>query len=249
MSKARIRVLGVPVDPVNMQQAVARAQEWVEQGQQGNILAVNPEKVMRAREDKQVMHLLDDATLLIPDGIGVVKAAKWLGLGHFERVAGSDLMPQLCAMASNEGFSVFLFGAEEAVNQAACNALLKRFPTLKIAGRANGFVTPEQYPKLVTQINEAGVQLVFVALGSPRQELWMQEFMPQLSANVFQGVGGTFDVLAGKVARAPALFRRLHMEWLYRLLSNPRRLLRQTTLPRFMFNVLRQKLLRRSSDI
>ena len=77
----------------------------------------------------------------------------------------------------------------------------------------------------------------------------MQEFMPQLSANVFQGVGGTFDVLAGKVARAPALFRRLHMEWLYRLLSNPRRLLRQTTLPRFMFNVLRQKLLRRSSDI
>lgn len=241
MTAARIRVLGVPVDPVTMDQAVERARQWLESGEQGNVLAVNPEKVMRARRDPEVHGFLDSARLLIPDGIGVVLAARWLGLGRFERVAGADLMPRLCQMAAANGYPVFLYGASDEVNRRACEGLQRRYPDLVIAGRSHGFVSDDDMPELVGRINACGAKLVFVALGSPRQERWMQRYMPQLEARVFQGVGGTFDVLAGAVRRAPLAFRALHLEWLYRLLSDPRRLRRQRALPRFMFNVLRAK--------
>lgn len=240
--RQRITLMGVPVDPVTMNEVVERARTWLANGEQGNILAVNPEKVIKAQSDSEVMGFLSSARLLIPDGIGVVKAAKWLGLGRFERVAGADLMPRLCAMAAEEGHPVFLYGASEDVNRRACEELMRRFPALTIAGRSNGFVPEEGMNDLVEQINGSGAGLVFVALGSPRQERWMQKHMPALTARVFQGVGGTFDVLAGEVARAPAVFQAVNLEWLYRLLSNPRRLLRQTALPRFMLNVVREKL-------
>ncbi len=247
MNEDRIHLLGVPVDPVTMEQAVERARRWLKDGRQGNILAVNPEKIITARADEEVHGFLTSASLLIPDGIGVVLGARWLGLGRFERVAGADLMPKLCAMAEVEGYSVFLYGASESVNQRACAELERRYPALIIAGSSHGFVTPEDMPGLVDRINQSGAMLVFAALGSPRQERWMQTWMPQLKARIFQGVGGTFDVLAGEVRRAPKFFRALNLEWLYRLLSNPKRLLRQTALPRFMFNILKEKIGAKSS--
>lgn len=242
MSTERIYILGVPVDPVTMEQAVDRARQWLKTGEQGNILAVNPEKVITARANPEVHGFLASARLLIPDGIGIVLGARWLGLGRFERVAGADLMPKLCAMAEVEGYSVFLYGANEDVNRRACAQLKGRYPQLTIAGSSHGFVTQEDMPELIEHINRSGAMLVFAALGSPTQERWMQTYMPQLEARVFQGVGGTFDVLAGEVRRAPRLFRALNIEWLYRLLGNPTRLLRQTALPKFMFNVLKTKL-------
>ncbi|MFK8032487.1 MAG: WecB/TagA/CpsF family glycosyltransferase [Gammaproteobacteria bacterium] len=242
MRLERIRVLDVPVDPVTMDQAVERARQWLREGKQGNILAVNPEKIMTARDDSEVHGFLSSARLLIPDGIGVVTASRWLGLGRFERVSGADLMPKLCEMAANEGYPVFLYGASEEVNRKASEELCRRYDKLDIAGTSHGFVTEEQMPGLIKSINDSGAKLVFVALGSPRQERWMQSYMPQLDARVFQGVGGTFDVLSGEVRRAPKLIQSLNLEWLYRLLSNPRRLIRQTALPRFMFSVIRAKL-------
>lgn len=246
MSGQRIRLLGVPVDAVTMNDAVECARQWLRSGEQGNILAVNPEKVMKARSDSEVLAFLERARLLIPDGIGVVKGARWLGLGEFERVAGADLMPRLCEMAAEEGHSVFLYGANEEVNRRACAELLRRYPALNLAGSSHGFVSAEDMPELIDRMNQSGAQLIFVALGSPRQERWMQTHMPALNARVFQGVGGTFDVLAGEVTRAPRVFQAANLEWLYRLLSNPRRLIRQTALPRFMFNVVREKFGRRS---
>jgi N-acetylglucosaminyldiphosphoundecaprenol N-acetyl-beta-D-mannosaminyltransferase len=193
---------------------------------------------MRARTDAELRDLLSSATLLIPDGIGVVIAARWLGLGRFRRVPGSELMPNLCARAAAEGYSVFLFGARPAVNQAVAETLQRRYPSLVIAGRQDGYVEDAAMPALIDRINASGAAMLFVALGSPRQEAWMYTHAPALKVKVAQGVGGTFDVIAGRVNRAPPLFLALNLEWLYRLLREPRRLWRQRVLLIFAADIL-----------
>ncbi len=149
MTITRIRILGVPVDAVTMEQSVEQARQWLRTGEQGNILAVNPEKVITAQANPEVHGFLSSARLLIPDGIGVVLGARWLGLGRFERVAGADLMPQLCAMAEREGYPVFLYGASAEVNQGACDELMRRHPNLRIAGSSHGFVSEDQMAGLI----------------------------------------------------------------------------------------------------
>ena len=152
-------------------------------------------------------------------------------------------MPRLCALAAAKGYRVFLFGASPDVNLEAAARLREEFPGLNIVGTQHGYVQDAEMPAVLARINEGKPDFLFIALGSPRQELWMARFLPQLQVKVCQGVGGTFDVLAGKVKRAPWLFRTIHLEWLYRLLSQPSRLARQTALPLFAFQILRKRVL------
>lgn len=240
MQPQRVSVLGVPVDAVDMSQAV-RAVEHMLRGERAQaVIAVNPEKVIKAQADGALLQRLHSAGLLIPDGIGVVAACRLLGIARMRRVPGSELMPELCALAARRGVPVFLFGASPEVNTKACDVLRARYPGLRIAGSQHGYVDDAQQQAVIEQINASGAEILFVALGSPKQELWMERYLPQLRVKVCQGVGGTFDVLAGRVRRAPWLWRRLHLEWLYRLLSQPRRLLRQSALPQFAIQVLRR---------
>ena len=241
---ARIDLLGVPVDCVDMAGAVDFLAAHAAGGTGcATVFAVNPEKVMKARQDPALRALLASATLLIPDGIGVVLAARWLGLGRFGRVPGSELMPNLCARAAERGHAVFLFGARPEVNDEAAAALLRRYPGLRIAGRQHGYVEEKDMPDLIRRINESGADILFVALGSPRQEAWMHRYAPALRVKVAQGVGGTLDVIAGRVNRAPPLFLKLNLEWLYRLLREPRRIWRQRALAGFALCVAKRKIL------
>lgn len=241
MKIKRIRVLGVPVDCVTMNQAL----DWADSKMDGHcpctILAVNPEKVIRAQQDSTLLDQLRTADLLIPDGIGVILAMRLLGLGQAERVPGSELMPKLCERAVAKGYSVFLFGASADVNQQAVAALQQRNPGIQIVGSHHGYVKEGEMQSVIALINECRPDLLFVALGSPHQELWISRYLPQLHVKVCQGVGGTFDVLAGHVRRAPKIFRSLHLEWFYRLVSNPTRIRRQTALPLFAYRVLKQR--------
>ena len=243
MHVKRIEILGVPVDCVTMDQALDWADSMMKGHRPCTILAVNPEKVMRAQQDGKLLDQLRAADLLIPDGIGMVLAARLLGLGHAERVPGSELMPKLCERAVSNGYSVFLFGASAEVNQHAVAVLRERYPGIRIAGSQHGYVKDEDMPGVITCINECKPDLLFVALGSPHQELWMARYLPQLTVKVCQGVGGTFDVISGRVRRAPKVFRSLYLEWFYRLASNPRRIRRQTALPLFALHVLRKRLI------
>jgi N-acetylglucosaminyldiphosphoundecaprenol N-acetyl-beta-D-mannosaminyltransferase len=188
------------------------------------------------------MRRLRSAGLLIPDGIGVVLAARLLGLCSMERVPGAELMPAICELAADKGYRVFLFGASPEVNHRTREVLTDEYPGIQIVGNQDGYITEEGMAGLIEHINSARTQILFIALGSPKQELWMEEYLPQLDIRVCQGVGGTFDVIAGHVRRAPLIFRRMHLEWFYRLVTNPQRLLRQSALPRFMFQVLKAKL-------
>jgi N-acetylglucosaminyldiphosphoundecaprenol N-acetyl-beta-D-mannosaminyltransferase len=243
MKPYRIEIFGVPVDCVTMDQALDWADSMMKGHHPCTILAVNPEKVMRAQEDSGLLGQLRSADLLIPDGIGIVLAARLLGLGHAERVPGSELMPKLCERAALKGYSVFLFGASAEVNQQAVAVLRERYPGIRIVGSQHGYVKDEDMPGVITCINACEPDFLFVALGSPHQELWMARYLPKLTVKVCQGVGGTFDVIAGRVRRAPKFFRSLHLEWFYRLASNPRRIRRQTALPMFAYRVLRKRLI------
>lgn len=245
MKPKRIDILGTPVDCVTMAGALAFANEMISAGCPHNILAVNPEKVMRAQTDPALRALLNAADLLIPDGIGVVLAARLLHHASLERVPGSELMPLLCEQAATRHQSVFLYGAKPDVVDRAAIALTSTYPELHIAGTQHGFLPDGQMPALIERINTSGAAILFVALGSPRQEEWIMHHKPQLTVGIIQGVGGTFDVLAGTAQRAPALWRSYHLEWLYRLLSNPSRASRQLALPLFAFGVLRHRMIGR----
>jgi len=159
------------------------------------------------------------------------------------RVPGAELMPAICARASQKGYRLFLFGASPEVNARAVAVLRETYPGIAIVGHQDGFVDEAGMPQLIDAINASGAQILFVALGSPKQEVWMEQYLPRLAhVRVCQGVGGTFDVLAGRVRRAPRVFRRLNLEWFYRLITEPRRAIRQIVLPRFTWQVFRAKL-------
>lgn len=245
----RIKILGVPVDAVTFNESLA----WVEEGLKspGNkrIVAVNPEKVMKARKDADLLNFLEQSYLLIPDGIGVVKAAELLGLASMERVAGSDLMPAICSLAARNKVKVFIYGSKPEVNEKSRKVLEKRFPGLQIAGWSHGYVPEKEMDELVKKINNSRAEILFVALGSPRQEKWLASYGSALSnIKISQGIGGTLDTIAGTVRRAPLLFQKAHLEWFYRLVTNPRRARRQAVLPLFVLLVmsewLRAKLFR-----
>ena len=243
MSHDRVNVLGVPVDCVDMERSLQIVDAMVQGDRPQTILAVNPEKVMKAQVDPVLRRALDDAGLLIPDGIGVVVAARLLWKASINRVPGAELMPAICGQAVQRGYRIFLFGASRDVNERAVAALRREYPGILIVGHHDGYVDDAGMPALIDEINASRAQVVFVALGSPRQELWMERYLRELPhVRVCQGVGGTFDVLAGKVRRAPLVFRQLHLEWLYRLITDPRRAIRQLVLPRFTWRVLREKL-------
>lgn len=234
----RVTVLGIPVDCLDMAHAVKLAETRIrESDSAGAVLAVNPEKIYALRDHSFLAEFFAQAAMLIPDGIGVVLAMRLKG-HRAARVPGADLMQELCAVAEIRGYRVFVYGAKEDVNRGAVERLRERHPHLKIVGRANGYVPNENMFRLVDQINESKAEILFVALGSPRQEEWMHEHLKRLeTVRICQGIGGTLDTIVGAVNRAPVVMQRLHLEWLFRLIQQPTRARRQTKLLRFVWEV------------
>jgi N-acetylglucosaminyldiphosphoundecaprenol N-acetyl-beta-D-mannosaminyltransferase len=200
-------------------------------------VAINPEKVYRATRDPGLSRVLDSAHVRICDGIGISLASLLLYRRRLPRCTGIDLFLRLIHLSAEEGWKVFLLGASPQSNAAACCALVKTHPSLRIVGRQDGYF--KNSLAVVEQINESGADLLFVAMGTPRQELWISEQLPHLRASFCMGVGGSLDVVGGAGKRAPALFRKTGTEWFFRLLVQPSRLQRQMVLPLFMAEILR----------
>lgn len=243
MKPLRIDLFGVSLDCVNMQQATEYVDEMVSGDKPQTIIAVNPEKIMRAQTDPSLMSFLNASGLLIPDGIGAVVAARILKGAKLSRVPGAELMPAICQQSLEKGYRLFLLGANPDINQKTVSVLKETYPGINIVGHHHGYFTQEEESNIVDMINDSGADVLFVALGSPRQELWMESNLQNLHIKVCQGVGGTFDVISGNIKRAPYFFRMLNLEWFYRLVSQPKRLLRQTALPKFAYKVLKEKFL------
>lgn len=228
--------LGVNVSVMTYDEILDDLRSRISEGKQSTVIAVNPEKVITANKNPLVKELINESTYQIPDGIGMILASKVKGGSLKERVTGVDMMERLLRFAAEEGHGVFFYGAKEEVVSEAKRKLEERFPTLNIAGYENGYTKDNQ--ALVDKINASGAKLLFVALGSPKQELWIKENMKHLNVKVFQGVGGSFDVFSGRTKRAPEFYRRFGLEWLYRLIKEPKRIKRQMNLPKFLIRVL-----------
>jgi N-acetylglucosaminyldiphosphoundecaprenol N-acetyl-beta-D-mannosaminyltransferase len=231
--------LGVDVCGENYDELASLLLKDIDEGRKSFIVAINPEKVMKAKEDPSLKDLLNTATYQIPDGIGIILASRLKGGKIRERVTGIDMMLNVCKMAAGNGKSVFLYGAKPGIAAEAADKLKEMYPGLTIAGVMDGYEKDEQ--KVMDTINHANPDIIFVAMGSPRQENWIIQHMDSLAPSVYQGVGGSFDVISGKIQRAPDAFQKLGMEWFYRLMKEPWRWKRQLLLPKFLLAVMGDK--------
>lgn len=231
------KICNVPVTTRKKDQILHAIKEDIRNRRQSLLIAVNPEKIMKARHDQQLMSILHRADYPIPDGIGVILASKWKKGALKERVTGVDMMLALISLAADEEYRVFLYGAKPETVKKAAESLKQEYPDLHLAGWIDGYQSDQE--AVIDKINEAKPDILFVALGSPAQEEWILSNKERLDVSVFQGVGGSFDVISGDVKRAPAVFQKAGLEWLYRLLSDPRRIRRQLVLPQFLLEVVR----------
>lgn len=229
----RLSVLGMPVDPVDPVRAARIVARHVESGTPLQVVTINAEMAMAARENADLAVVIRGAGLVLPDGSGVVWAARRRGC-KIRKLPGVEFIHELCAVAARARRPIFLLGAAPGVAAAAAEILAARHKGLAIAGVRDGYFTPDQEPEVLEQIRQARPAVVMVALGVPRQEFWIARHLPELGVPVAMGVGGSFDVLSGRLKRAPGLMRKLHLEWLYRLVQEPWRWKRMlSALPTF----------------
>jgi N-acetylglucosaminyldiphosphoundecaprenol N-acetyl-beta-D-mannosaminyltransferase len=223
-----------------MDEALRRGSALLGEHRFAHIVTFGSEMAMLARRDRAYQAVINEADLVVPDTIGVVWAARMLGCNVRERVPGVELVEQLCEACLAQNVSVFLVGGEPGVAESAAQALAGRHPGLRIAGTHHGFFGTSEDAAVASRIRQSGAGLAFVALGFPKQEFWIRSHAGEIGNVVCMGVGGTFDVLSGRLSRAPQLIRRAGLEWLYRLVHEPRRLGRQLALPGFAFLVTAQ---------
>lgn len=236
-ARERVTILGIGVDNVTMADALEKLAGFAASGAFHHAVTVNPEFVMVAQRDAAFAGVLNDADLAVPDGVGLLWAARWQRTPLRERVAGVDLVERLSGVAAQRGLRVFFLGAQPSVAEATAAILARRYPGLIVAGTFAGSPRAGDEDAITSLIAAAQPQILFVAYGAPQQDLWIARNRARLGACVAMGVGGAFDFIAGRARRAPRWVQRLGLEWLHRLLHEPRRWRRMLALPRFAWAV------------
>lgn len=233
------KILGIDVCVDSYDGIITKILEDIEEKRKSLIVAINPEKIMKAQKDNDLRTLLNSATYQIPDGVGVILASK-LKRGEIRnRITGIDMMLKLCEAARDHHKKVFLYGAKPGVAEKAKQELEVMYPGINIVGTMDGYQTDQEIVK--NAINQSDAEILFVAMGSPAQENWIITNMNEICPSVYQGVGGSFDVISGNLKRAPKGFQSLGLEWFYRLIKEPWRLKRQLILPVFLVRAVRDK--------
>lgn len=235
----RVDVLGVGFDNVTMDEAVARGMELVCGAGTHYVVTPNPEIVEVCRENPAARDAVNRADLVLPDGVGVIKGAAMLGTPLKEKTPGIEFAAGLMGKMAQQGKSLYLLGAKPGVAELAGQRLVQRYPGLRIAGTHDGYFK-EDGP-VVDAIRQSGADVVFVCLGAPKQELWMAKNGPATGAHLLCGLGGSLDVFAGVVERAPKFWSDHGLEWFYRLCKEPRRIGRMMKLPLFLVHVKQEK--------
>lgn len=235
-----VDVLGVRFHRVRAIEAVEKILHWTMDGTHHMVVTAGPEFVMQCQTDKSLLTLVNSADLVTADGVGVVWACAQKGRAVPERVTGVELATQVLteAEARKQHLRVFLLGATDASLEACLRTFQKRFPSLEFMGQ-NGYFDPSNMDAIVGEIRAFQPHLFLVGMGQPKQEKLIRETLGRLEPCVGMGIGGSIDVWGGTVARAPQIVRKLNIEWLYRLVSQPKRWRRQLALPRFALSVLR----------
>lgn len=238
-----IKILGIRIDAVDFSATLAQLACWINSPAADaidtrQVCTVNPEFIIDAQRDRAFAHVLHEADLCVPDGVGVLWAARRIGHPLTERVTGSDGIYRICERAAREGWRVYLLGAAPGVAEQTAAILIDLYDGLQIVGTHSGSPADDEWPQIREWLADAQPDILFVAFGHPRQDFWIAQHKADLPAKVAIGVGGAFDFVAGVQQRAPLWMRRLGLEWLYRLIREPWRIKRMIKLPIFAMRVL-----------
>ena len=245
-----VDVLGVRVDDVTLSEALDICHACIRSGEPHRVVTPNAEFVMAARRDSAFRKMLNDSTLAIPDGAGLLLAGRLLGTPLRQQVAGTDLADEMAGLCAREGYRLFLLGAAPGVADLAARRLEARHPGLTVAGTLAGNANPTADDETRAQLRQAGrIDALLVAYGAQKQEAWIDRNQAALGIPLAIGVGGALDFFSGRVPRAPLLMRRAGLDWLFRLIVQPWRWRRQLALPRFVIAVVYEGLARRSNGI
>ena len=237
--KEPVKILDVPVHPLTMGEAVSVLEESITSGEQAFVVTANAEIIMMCQEDAGYKKIVSqDAQLVLPDGAGAVWAGRHLGYKVPERVAGFDLYCQLLDKAAQKGYKAFFFGGSPGIAEAAKAKSEELYPGVQVVGCRNGYFKEEESQAIIDEINASGADMLFAALGAPKQEKWLVRYREQLKPKILMGIGGSFDVFAGKMERAPKWMQDASLEWLFRLYKQPSRFMRMMALPKFVLKVV-----------
>lgn len=231
---AALEILGCRLDLVTADDATSRILQFAREGAGAQVVTLGTEMIVAAHKDARFRAVLNACALSLCDTVGVLAVARRRGASLRQRVTGVELITHVCERAAREGIAVYFLGGAPAVAADAAAILESRFPGLPVAGVQHGYFDDDRSAEIAAEIRASGAQLLFVGLGSPRQEFWLAEHLRATGCGAGIGVGGSFDVIAGNVRRAPEAWRRLGLEWLYRLRTEPRRWRRQLALPQFV---------------
>lgn len=238
----KVNVLGVNFDNVDMNEALEKCKFFLK-GDCGNLIVTpNPEIVMRAKDDNEFKDIINGASLVIPDGIGIIKGANILGTPLKERVAGYDLICNLLELGKDGSISFYFWGSKPGIAEIAKQKMEEKYPNIKILGADDGYFDDAKKAKIVEKISETKPDILLVGVGAPKQEKIINELLDKNIFKIGIGCGGSIDVLSGSVKRAPKLFIKLHLEWFWRLLKEPTRLPRMMVLPKFLKEVKKSKI-------
>ncbi|MEA2553137.1 MAG: N-acetylglucosaminyldiphosphoundecaprenol N-acetyl-beta-D-mannosaminyltransferase [Fimbriimonadaceae bacterium] len=240
-NRPRVDILGVAVDRLDMPEALARLDEFLKSRTPHIVVTADACGIVQAQTDPEFMEILRTAHLVTPDSAGVLWASKKKGEPIKERVSGVDLTDELCAMSADRGWRIFLLGSQPGVADLAAEKLRLKHPGCNIVGARHGFFPSESDEVVAQEIAALKPDILLVAMGIPRQEKFIRKTQHIIGAPIAMGVGGSLDVFSGKAKRAPYVFQRLKLEWLWRLMLNPSKISKAKFLPRFVSLVLRPK--------
>jgi N-acetylglucosaminyldiphosphoundecaprenol N-acetyl-beta-D-mannosaminyltransferase len=234
-----IEIFGVKINRVDTDAALAIMEGFIREGGPHMVVTADSSCVVIAQDDPQLRDIVNNADLITPDGTGILWAARRFGTPLMERVSGCDMVDHMCERGAKKGYRVFLLGSAPGIADEAGEKLKERYPGLNVVGTQHGFFSSEESKGLVRSIRDLKPDLLFVAMGIPRQEKWISENLKELGVPVCIGVGGTFDVISGRVKRAPEWMQRRGLEWVYRLVSDPKKIKKVMTLPIFAWMVIK----------
>ncbi|MBH5320599.1 WecB/TagA/CpsF family glycosyltransferase [Paenibacillus sp. GSMTC-2017] len=235
-----VPIFGIPFSKLSMDETVQYITTAIEEGKQTHVITANPIMVMEALNNPEFANVMKKADMIVPDGAGVVWAANYAGEPVAERVTGFDLLHRLMEQGEKHKWTAYLLGTSQEIIEAAAEKLQLQYPLVRIVGCRNGFFGPNEDEEIVEEINSLRPHLLFIARGMEK-EAWTIQYKERLGASFMMGVGGTFDIISGNLKRAPIVFQKLRLEWLYRLAQEPKRFKRMLSLPKFVVKVVRNK--------
>ena len=236
----RLEILGVGIDKLTGQEALQQIGAFIASGQPHQIVTANAEIIYQASKNEKMRNVINKAQMVTADGSGVVWASRQLGQPLPQRVTGIDLVNGICEQSAKDKWKIYILGSAPGVAATAAINIRDKFPGCNIIGTHHGYFNAKEEKQILAELEQLRPDVLFVALGAPKQEYWIAEHMERLQIPVAMGIGGSMDVLSGNVKRAPKWMQKMSLEWLYRLLIQPTRFKRMLALPKFMLAVKKQ---------